>query len=63
LARAGDGWIEGVASGDHDHTVRIEPHGAPPDNNDLAEWDDVLDTPFATSGVLCLQNRPTRGGA
>jgi len=55
LARAGDGWIEGVASGDHYHTVRIEAHDAPPDDNDLCEWDDVLDTPFATSGLLCLQ--------
>ncbi len=55
LARAGDGWIEGVASGDHYHTVRIEAHDVPPDDNDLAEWGDVLDTPFATSGLLCLQ--------
>lgn len=55
MARAGDGWIEGVASGDHHHTVHIETHDAPPDDNDLREWGDVLDTPFATSGLLCLQ--------
>jgi hypothetical protein len=53
FARAGDGWIEGVAA-DGDHTVRIEVYDAPPDDDDLSEWDDVLETPFATSGVVRL---------
>ncbi|HEY0543402.1 MAG TPA: hypothetical protein VGD53_33915 [Actinoallomurus sp.] len=54
FARAGDGWVEGVASGDHRHAVRIEVHDAPPDDDDLSEWDDVLETPFITSGVARL---------
>ncbi|HEY2669795.1 MAG TPA: hypothetical protein VGJ07_05405 [Rugosimonospora sp.] len=53
LARAGDGWVEGVAADSH-HTVRIEVYDAPPDDDDLSEWDDVLVTPFATSGVARL---------
>lgn len=55
FARAGDGWIEGIASGDERHTVRLEVHDAPTDVDDLSEWDDVLDTPFATSGLITLE--------
>jgi hypothetical protein len=54
LARAGDGWVEGVASGDHRHAVRFEVHDTPPDDGDLTDWADVLDTPFATTGVVRL---------
>src|SRR6266702_7309146 len=54
LARAGDGWVEGVASGDHRHAVRVEVHDAPPHDDVVAAWDDVLETPFATSGVVRL---------
>jgi hypothetical protein len=53
FARAGDGWIEGVAS-DSRHAVRLEVHDAPPDEDDPAEWADVLDSPFVTSGVVRL---------
>src|SRR3569833_186447 len=53
FARAGDGWIEGVASGSR-HTVRIEVYDAPPDDDDLSKWDDVVETPFASSGVASL---------
>jgi hypothetical protein len=53
FARAGDGWVEGVASDSH-HRVRIEAYDAPPDAGDLSEWDDVLETPFATCGVARL---------
>src|SRR3569833_2642436 len=49
FARAGGGWIEGVASGSR-HTVRIEVYDAPPDDDDLSKWDDVVETPFASSG-------------
>jgi hypothetical protein len=54
LARAGDGWVEGVASGDHRHAVRVEVHDAPPHHDVVAAWDDVLETPLATSGVVRL---------
>jgi hypothetical protein len=53
FARAGDGWVEGVASDRH-HTARIEVYDAPPDDDDLSEWGDVVETPFATSGVASL---------
>jgi hypothetical protein len=53
LARAGDGWLEGVAADSH-HTVRIEVYDARPDDDDRSGWDDVLETPFATSGVARL---------
>jgi hypothetical protein len=54
VARAGDGWVEGVASGDHRHTVRLEVHNSPPPDDDLPAWADVLDTPFITSGLVRL---------
>jgi hypothetical protein len=53
LARAGDGWVEGVASDSH-HTVRIEVYDAAPDDDGLSEWGDVVETPFASSGVARL---------
>jgi hypothetical protein len=65
FARAGDGWVEGVAA-DGPHDVRIEVYDAPPADGDLADltdltdpadpagWDDVVDTPFASSGVVRL---------
>lgn len=53
LARAGDGWLEGVASDNH-HAVRVEVHDAPPAGDDLSEWDDALETPFVTGGTVSL---------
>ncbi|WP_262061181.1 hypothetical protein [Streptomyces sp. STR69] len=53
FARAGDGWVEGVAA-DSQHTVRIEVYDAPPDDDDLSEWDDVMETPFVSSGLVSL---------
>jgi hypothetical protein len=52
IARAGDGWLDGVAA-DSRHVVRIEAHDAPPDA-DLAGWPDVVELPLATSGVVGL---------
>jgi hypothetical protein len=53
FARAGDGWIEAVAAAD-DHAVRIELHDGPPAGDDLSGWAEVIETPFATSGMIQL---------
>jgi hypothetical protein len=43
FARAGDGWVEGVASDSH-HRVRLEVYDAAPDDDDLSGWGDVVET-------------------
>jgi hypothetical protein len=53
FARAGDGWVEAVASDSH-HRVRLEVYDAAPDDDDFSEWGDVVETPFASSGVARL---------
>ena len=44
IATAGDGWLHGTA-GDPYQAVRLEAHDAEPAIV-LAEWDDVVETPF-----------------
>jgi hypothetical protein len=44
VATAGDGWLHGMA-GDPYQAVRLEAHDAEPAIV-LAEWDDVMETPF-----------------
>ena len=52
IARAGDGWIDGQASDQH-HTVRLEVHDSPPDD-DTAQWTDAVEWPFVTGGTVAL---------
>ncbi|WP_410643545.1 hypothetical protein [Amycolatopsis sp. lyj-346] len=44
IATAGDGWVHGRA-GDPGQAVRLEAHDGPP-RIALAEWEDVVETPF-----------------
>jgi hypothetical protein len=47
IARAGNGWLEGAA-GDGHHTVRLEYHDRPADE-DHHDWDDVVETPYRSA--------------
>jgi hypothetical protein len=53
IARAGDGWLDGVATDDR-HLVRIEVYDAPPSDDDLSGWNDVVDLPFASAGAVSM---------
>jgi hypothetical protein len=52
VARAGLGWLDGLASDAH-HDVRLEAHDSAP-VLDLEGWPDVVETPMATAGIMGL---------
>lgn len=58
IATAGAGWLWARASSlDGDHEVRLEAHDSPPpdDPDALADWDDVVETPYLSlSGTVGL---------
>lgn len=63
ITRSGSGWLEGRASGNVHHEVRLEAHDGEP-VDDRADWADVAELPYSSStghvGLTTVTGGPGR---